>query len=198
MIGILMKDIILTDCDGVLLDWNHAFNTWCSERGYVMVRSDVYDMHLCYDISKREARDIIKQFNESAVMCQLPTFRDSKFWVRRIHEEFGYRFRVITSMSTCPYAINARVINLRSHFGEAIEKVISLDTGADKYDALTPYAGSNLFWIEDKLSNAITGKSLGLRSVLIEHDHNLDGIDTDIPRVKDWKSIYRMLKKETR
>lgn len=191
------EKLILTDADGVLLDWNNEFNRWAQSRGYNEVRSDVYDMHLCYDISPIKAKKIIKQFNESAAICQLPTFRDSKFWVKRIYEELGYKFRVITSVSLCPYSIEARRMNLEYHFGDAIESLVCLDTGADKWDVLSKYKDTGLWGIEDKTQNALAGKHFGLKSVLIEHDHNIEASVTyDILRVKDWKQIYRLIKKD--
>lgn len=191
----MKNKLILTDCDGVLLNWNDAFTKWAIERGYEEVRSDVYDLHLCFEISKSEAKRIIRQFNESAAICQLDTFRDSKFWVKRIYEELGYKFRVITSMSLCPYAIKAREINLKYHFGDAIESLISLDTGANKDDVLNEYKDTGLYWVEDKPSNAVAGVNSGLKSILIEHDHNLDHFHEDIVKVQNWKQIYNIIKK---
>ena len=189
-----MTKLILTDCDGVLLDWAKTFNKWAADRGYVEVRSDVYDMHLCYDISKSEAKKIIRQFNESAAICQLDTFRDSKFYVKRIHEELGYKFRVITSLSLCPYSIEARRINLQTHFGDVIESLVSLDTGADKDSELEQYKGSGLWWIEDKPENSIAGRNVGLKSILIDHNHNIDHDIYGVRRVSTWKKIYDIVK----
>lgn len=188
--------LILTDADGVLLDWNASFREWLSDRGYTEIRDDVYDLHICYDIAKEEAKALIRQFNESAAICQIGPFRDSVWWVKRIHQELGYRFRVITSMSLCRYAYGARQINLRNHFGDAIESLISLDTGAGKYDILSRQP-KGLYWIEDKYENAIDGYSLGLKSILVEHNHNLDRIPhlpKDVPVVRDWGEIYYIIK----
>lgn len=188
--------IILVDCDGVLLNWADAFNEWAAERGFTQVRSDVYDMHLCYDISDMDAQNLMIEFNESAAICQLEPFRDSKYWVRRIYEELGYEFRVITSLSLCPYAARARELNLHIHFGEAIESVVCLETGAPKDGVLEEYAGSEYFWIEDKPENAVTGFNFGLRSILMRHDHNTNNVPlAGITIVDTWKQIYKIVKK---
>jgi hypothetical protein len=83
-------------------------------------------------------------------------------------------------------------MNLRKLFGNAIETVICLDTGADKDSALEPYRGSNMWWIEDKPANADVGYVMGLNSILIEHGHNMYHT-CNYPVAKDWKEIYGII-----
>ena len=86
-------------------------------------------------------------------------------------------------------------MNLHKLFGDAIEKVICLDTGADKNDALLPYKGTGMYWIEDKPENADLGYSLGLKSILMEHGHNMHHSTDGYPIVKNWKEIYEIITK---
>jgi len=99
---------------------------------------------------------------------------------------------VITSLSLDKNAQRLREKNLRKLFGNAIENIICLDTGADKDTALAPYKDSGMYWIEDKPANADVGHYLGLKSVLIEHGHNMHHV-CDYPKVKDWKEIYKIV-----
>jgi hypothetical protein len=101
-------------------------------------------------------------------------------------------FRVITSLSLDKNAQKLREMNLRKIFGNAIESVICLDTGADKDQALEPYRDSGLYWIEDKPANADVGYELGLKSILIEHGHNMHH-QCSYPVVKNWKEIYEKI-----
>lgn len=187
--------LVLTDCDGVLLDWEYAFNVWMNDKGYKLINPLSYKVSERYSISVAEGASFVKIFNESATMGFLPPLRDAMHYVKKLHEEYGYIFRIITSMSTNPWAVELRKRNLTKLFGTAIEQVICLETGADKDEALAPYEGSGLFWIEDKPENAEVGALLGLRSVIVEHGHNMHYNDmTGIPLVKNWKEIYEMLK----
>ena len=78
-------------------------------------------------------------------------------------------------------------------FGEtAFERYVYLDTGADKDEALAPYAGSGCLWVEDKPANVDLGISLGLDGVLINHQHNAN-YDGAATCVDSWKEIYEML-----
>ena len=191
----MMKKLILTDCDGVLLNWEYAFCCWMEDRGCNPIRSDVYDMAVRYGKTKAEMKSLIKVFNESAAIGFLPPQRDAMHYVKKLHEEHGFVFRVITSLSLDPYAKKLRVRNLEKLFGSAIDDVICLDTGADKDEALEPYRDSGLVWIEDKVENAELGVEMGLNSILVEHEHNMD--QKDIPLAKNWKEIYEMVSGES-
>jgi hypothetical protein len=84
-------------------------------------------------------------------------------------------------------------MNLEKLFGDTVfEEIVCLDTGADKDEALEKYRGSELIWVEDKVENAEVGKSLGLKSLIMEHGHNMDYMG-DIPIVKNWREIYEII-----
>lgn len=191
----MKEKLILTDCDGVLLDWEWAFRVWMTEKGYQFVETGKleYGLHHHYkDITKVEIKKLVKFFNESASIGFLPALRDSVHYVKRLHEEHGYQFRVITSLSLDKNAAKLREMNLHKIFGNAIESVICLDTGADKDEALAPYEGTGMWWIEDKPENADVGHNLGLRSILIEHGHNMHH-QCNYDLAKNWKQIYSII-----
>ena len=190
-----MNKLILTDADGVLLDWEWAFRVWMQERGYQFEeagKNNYYLHHHYKDTTKEEIKKLVKFFNESAAIGFLPALRDSVHYVKRLHEEHGYQFRVITSLSLDKNAGRLREMNLRKLFGDAIESVICLDTGADKDEALAPYKDSGLYWIEDKPENADVGHELGLKSILIEHGHNMHHQCT-YSLAKTWKEVYEII-----
>ena len=186
------KKVILTDADGVLLNWGYAFNVWMTEQGYTPVKPLEYDIAKIYDIPRSKSKRLVRIFNESAHMGFIPPHRDAMQYVKKLHEEHGYVFHLITSMSKDENAQKLRTMNIQKLFGEtAFAKVVCLDTGADKDDALIPYADSGLTWIEDKVENAEVGDKLGLDSILIEHAYNMD--NTDFPLMKNWKEVYEYL-----
>jgi beta-phosphoglucomutase-like phosphatase (HAD superfamily) len=152
-----------------------------------------YDIAVAFNLeSNNKGHKLIKRFNESAAMGFLPALRDSVHYVKKLHEEHGYEFHCITSMSTDSYAFKLRRMNLEKLFGtSAFTKLICLATGAPKDDALAEYKDSNCFWIEDKLENAEAGLKQGLRPILVEHGHNMNEDLTDgIHKVVNWKEIY--------
>jgi hypothetical protein len=153
----------------------------------------VYDIGERYGISRDQGRKLIKLFNESAAIGFLPPLRDAMYYVKRLHEEHGYVFHCITSLSLDVNAGRLREMNLRKLFGEtAFEQIICLDTGADKHDALSAYQDSGCYWIEDKPENADVGHALGLKSILVEHGHNMN-YKCPYPVVKNWREIYAII-----
>ena len=189
--------VILVDADGVLLNWEYAFGVWMEQHGHTPVKDYnlLYNVGERYGLDKQQGSQLVKIFNESAAIGFLPALRDAMFYVKRLHEEHGYVFHCITSLSTDPNAGKLREMNLRKLFGKtAFEQVVCLDTGADKDEILATYAGTNYYWVEDKIENAIAGKNFGLRSILLEHGYNMqETIPEGITKVLNWKEIYELI-----
>ena len=147
-----MSTVILTDVDGVLLNWEYAFDTWMQTHGHSKVEGGQfkYNIGKRYNISDDQGKQLIKYFNESAAIGFLPPLRDAMYYVKKLHEKHGFVFHAITSLSLDKNAIHLREMNLKKLFGETVfEKIVCLDTGADKNDALMPYKDSGLWWVED-------------------------------------------------
>lgn len=187
-----MNNIILTDVDGVLLNWEFAFDIWMQEHGHKRVPG----CELHYNIGKRYGIDnaigkkLIKTFNESAAIGFLPPLRDAIYYVKKLHEEHGFVFRCITSLSLDKNAQKLRRMNLEKLFGGTVfDDIVYLDTGADKDTELEPYRNSRYWWLEDKIINAETGLKFGLTPLIMEHGHNMD-YRGPIPLVKNWAEVY--------
>ena len=190
-----MDKLILTDVDGVLLNWEYAFNIWMKRHGYTPKEDsgNIYDIGEKYGLTQEKKRELVKFFNESAAIGFLPPLRDAIHYVRELHVKHGYVFHVLTALSNDHQAQELRRQNLEKLFGDTVfEKFIYCDTGADKDEILEPYLGTNLLWIEDKIENAELGHILGLDSILMEHGHNMNYKDNHygIPLMKDWKDVY--------
>ena len=65
----MKNKLILTDADGVLLDWEWAFSVWMQERGYTLTadnKKSYYLHHHYNELEEKDAKKVIKTFNESA------------------------------------------------------------------------------------------------------------------------------------
>jgi FMN phosphatase YigB (HAD superfamily) len=189
----MKNKLILTDCDGVLFDWEYAYGRWMKKHGYEVVAPGNYNMDIKYGISKDEAKKLCRMFNESAWIRKLPPLRDAIKYIKKLNEEHGFVFHAITSLSDDYYAQHLRTKNLIEMFGPTVfEKFVYLDTGADKDEALECYRDSNCWWIEDKPQNVDLGISMGLNGILVNHEHNKDYAGNAIC-VWDWKKIYEIV-----
>jgi hypothetical protein len=189
-----LNKVILTDCDGVLLNWEYAFTVWMDQHFLFkeVVDPNSYDVGIRYGLTRDRKEELVRFFNESAAIGFLPPLRDAMYYVDLLHRKHGYTFHMITSLSKDESAQKLRIQNTQKLFGEtAFTKFIFEDTGADKDDVLEPYRDSGLFWIEDKVENAQLGDRLGLESIVVEHAHNMN--NGEFPTFASWKEIYEYI-----
>ena len=204
--------IILTDVDGVLLEWENHFTQWMLQRsyyekevgeGYVGKRiypytlldnkQDTYEMSERFGLTKTEVRKEIREFNKSAWMGTQPPMPDSQNWVKLLAAE-GWTFIPITSQTSDIPAQILRKKRLGELFGEHIFKNYHiLDTGMDKDNVFAEFHNTGLYWVEDKPKNALVGLNYGLKPLLIDHAYNRDFKHPDIRRVNNWKEIHQII-----
>jgi hypothetical protein len=190
----LCERLILTDCDGVILDWNSQFHTWVTKKGHKMVPGgdEQYRIGYRYGLSKEEGRRLVREFNNSSWIGYLPVYKDAAYYLDLLYRKHGFRFRVITSLSTDPYSQELRKENLHRIFGyQMFEYIDCLETGSDKDQALEPYRDSGCYWVEDSILNAQCGRDLGLNTFLMKHPHNQTRCPDGVRLVPNWAEIYR-------
>lgn len=194
-----MKDkVILTDVDGVLFDWIYHFETWLVDQkkykiddthpGYM----ESYRIHERYNLPKEAGYALAREFNNSAEIGFLTPYRDSVKYVRKLYEEHGFVFHVITSQTKNKSAQTLRIENLKRVFGDVFSDFTILSTGSPKLTTLWKYKDTGCYWIEDKAVNVDDGVSAGLRGLLMAETHNA-GYSGDGTRVKNWKDIYKVI-----
>jgi len=189
--------VILTDVDGVLLNWLESFDQWMARHNLFPLygMGNEYSIERRFGLTKTEKNLYTRTFNESAAIAYLPPLRDAMHYVNLLHRKHGYVFHAITSLSLEPTAGLARTENIKRLFGEtAFQKFTYLDTGADKHEALKEYQESGCYWVEDKAENCDVGIDLGLIGILMAHEYNAD-YKGDAIRVQNWKEIYEMITK---
>ena len=185
-----MKKIV-TDCDGVLLDWAFAFDVWMREQGYFRLPNT--DHHFSqskrYGIPEGEALGLVHDFNQTGALGYIPAFKDSVEYVTRLARE-GWRFDVVTMIGKDKYAHRLRKINLQHLFGDVFDEIYCAgDFRKPKKEILqSKYSGTNYMWIEDRIDYAKDGQEVGLKTYLMDWPYNREGWTG--PRVKSWKDIY--------
>ena len=187
--------IILTDVDGVLLEWEDHFANWMLTKGYQQKagKEKIYSMDKRYGLTKKKKEELIKEFNNSAWMSTQTPLLESQTWVKLLHAE-GWTFIPITSQTADIPAQELRKRRLQELFGGTVfENFFILDTGADKDSALAEFHGTGLWWVEDKPENALLGLDYGLRSLLVDHSYNRKFKHPKIKRVSNWKEIRSII-----
>lgn len=197
----MKQKIILTDADGVLVDWNTGFANWMASKGLPQKPNteDEYSMAIRHGITTHEAHELIKEFNEGPAISDLKSFADSIPFVNKI-ANLGFRFIVVTSISSHPNAKIHRTQNLKSLFGDVFDDIHCIEMGASKANILLEnWADTGYFWIEDHMRQAEAGWEAGLKTVLINHPYNRHFVTDLFPRVSyesPWEEIFNMVRKE--
>lgn len=186
-----MDKIILTDVDGVLLDWHSMFRRWMADQGFTpdSAKSHMYSLAESYGLPEEQTRALVTRFNQSAAVGFCPPERDAVHYVQRLGE-LGYKFICITAMGGDRFSEQLRVQNLERIFGHVFINHHFVGLNASKDHVLELYGGTEYWWIEDKLSNAEAGLKFGLRPILIKHDYNAHCDSDDILIAENWKQAY--------
>lgn len=193
-----MKKIILTDIDGVMLDWVSEFDHFIKEtQGWNLPEGghETYDLSIAYDVPRKDIQKLIREYNNSHFMSSLSPLRDAVDGVDNLRSR-GYEFHAITSFNSNEQAIAWRNENIESVFGKgAITDMVCLRMGSGKRNALLAAAsklGTGLYWLEDHPGNAETGLEIGFRSILFSHPYNTDYAG-EIPFVDTWAELQDII-----
>ena len=183
---------ILTDVDGVLLEWEPAFTSWMASKGYTIKTPNVYKQSTRYGLEQDLADDLVERFNESAWMGYLKPMDSAVEWIDKLGRE-GYTVECLTSQSEDVCAGDIRRYNLAQVFGdEVITDCTCIATGADKDEYLTKWKPGH-WWIEDKPANCIAGLKAGHKPILITHHYNKDFVHKGVTRADSWEEIYGII-----
>jgi len=192
----MTRKIILTDIDGVVLNWEEGFHEFMQERGHELIKDyqEHYNMSMRFG-GLRNVGNLINQFNHSVHIGFLEVFRDAAEVIPALHAQ-GYEFIAITSLSNHPHSRLARIHNLNTEIGLDIFKdVICLDIDAPKLDILQEqvkqYPDAEMYWLEDKWENYRAGERAGITSFLMDHKHNA-AADTK-QRIDNWADFAQRI-----
>jgi hypothetical protein len=179
----------------VLLEWEDHFSKWMATKGFPQLKNTEheYDMSIRYGIHRDLSRELIREFNKSAWMSTQQPMPDAQTWVKLLHAE-GWTFIPITSQTSDIPAQELRKRRLAELFGGTVfTNYFILETGDHKDAALAEFHGTDLWWVEDKWTNAKKGLEYGLRPLLYDHDYNQGLEDKNIIRVNNWQHIYKII-----
>jgi len=199
MVKIYKPRVILTDVDGVLLNWLGGFTEFMNDKGHIHQANTNHEYSMVNrfslnDINSEKA--FIKEFHNSGFIKDLKPLQDSIEYLTKLNINHGFKFICVTSVGNEPQLKIHRLNNLNKYFGNIFNEVHCLSMGSPKHSTLENWKDSGLFWIEDHVGNALSGNTLGLNSVLFTHPVNSFYNGNDLSRVDSWKEIYELICKD--
>lgn len=188
--------MILLDCDGVLLEWDRSFASWCRKNiGATPCPSGPKDWNLAewLGCDDAEALSLVAEFNASPEFGNIWPCINAVQGVSRLAFD-GHEMHVITSCSEDPEAARRRHENLVRCFGDVFSAVYCLPLGASKAKLLGQFE-RGCIWVEDNYCHAVAGREAGHHTFMIERSHNRTlraGADPMIRWVTTWDDIVSL------
>lgn len=194
------SDLILLDCDDVLLDFLPGFLGHARARGLDPdpAGPGQFNMAPWLGLSSADMIALIREFNEGegTGFDTLDPIPGAVEGVRALRDA-GYRLRVVSSFSDCPGAHSRRALNLERAFGsDAFEGLDAAPLGGSKAEILARHAPSP--YVDDLLRNAHEAHEVGHSAILLRAHHNAPDFDATSPdcpirRVADWDELLSAL-----
>ena len=85
-----VKKIIVCDVDGVLLNWEDAFQVWMEHQGFERIKGHqfIYNAAEQFGLTKTEGKKWVRLFNQSAAIGFLPPLRDAQEVIKLLNKNF--------------------------------------------------------------------------------------------------------------
>lgn len=182
---------ILTDVDGVLLDWFTPFKAFVKKMGRRTKGAAPSDWHLeqwLPDLTWKQITNLILEFNASETFEVLPAFHDAEAYLPKLHW-MDFKIVAITSCDDSKEVVKARKRNLLLAFGDIFHEIHCLSLGQSKKKLLRSYPKS--WWVEDRWDNATLGVECGHRAIIYTQPHNKKHSSPCVFRADSWMDIYK-------
>lgn len=195
-----MKTII-TDVDGVLLNWGDGFDYWLQHTKHIACTHshtpNTYGMGDKYDLSDGQILELIDEFNGTPYFGELSPIRDAADIIPWLVNSDDYAVGWLSCGAPTKnpmLAYNRRNANIRAVFGVGITGEL-LGLRCSKIDSLKQYDPNTSVFVEDSLSHALDGANLGFETFLMDFPYNQSS--TPLPllihRVQSWSEIEEAL-----
>lgn len=184
--------LLLTDVDGVLLDWFSQFKSFIHSKNITPTADRPSDWSLKDWLPDHDIVGLISEFNSSEAFGDLPPLPDAMAAIPQLRK-MGYRLVAVTSCSSEHGVVQRRRENLIRHFGH-FEDIICLPLGTRKLDVLELYHPT--WWVEDRFEHALEGVEAGHKAVLLNRPHNQHLSHPGLIRAQDWHEILVAIQRD--
>lgn len=201
------KPVIVTDCDGVLLQWLAHTPSFVDDIGldskHLREIMDGNKFIPFYDVfcakNETEAKDRLIQYNNSHYMKFLPIIEEkSVSIIKKLSKK--YDIIVVTNFSENIKAQKNRMENLELHYGDSISELICLDPEADKTETLEMLNKTRdvKIWIDDQIKHVLCGQKAGIKSFQFSFNMTCGRNTGEVNEISSWKGVEKFLKNENK
>lgn len=197
-----MKKTILTDCDGVLLNWLSGLPGFLEDAGHdtshLKSLLDGNQFVPFFDLfmvdNEQDALEMMDRYHQSEHLTRLPEMEPgSSEAIRRLGQD--YEIIVVTSFSDNKIAQRNREENLRLRYGDAITDLVCLPFSADKTEALKSIAKrcDAKIWLDDQIKHVHHGTNAGIDSYQFTFGMSCGRNTGEVAEIDSWTKVERLL-----
>jgi len=197
-----MKKTLLTDCDGVLLNWLSGVPAFLEDQGqdssHLKARLEgnqfvpIEELFVADDTDGALAR--LGAYHSSDHLKSLPVMEPgSEASLKRLSDE--YEIIVVTSFSEDPIAQQNRADNLELRYGDSISDLVCLAPFADKTEALRKLARSRdaYIWLDDQIKHVYHGHNAGIPSYQFSYGMACGQNTGEVPELASWAEVEEIM-----
>ena len=197
-----MKKTLLTDCDGVLLDWLSGIPEFLASQGLdsdhlmdgLMGNQFIPIEKIFMSETVEQALSRMNDYHRSDCMKKLPIMEPgAEASLKRLSDE--YEIIVVTSFSEDKAAQKNREENLQLRYGNSISDLICLPFSANKTDVLRDLAKSRdvSLWVDDQIKHVYHGINAGINSYQYTYNMSCGRNTGEVRELDSWRKIEKML-----
>lgn len=194
---------VVTDVDGVLLDWFDGFDQWMINDKRVKVDHStlpsMYDLTDKYHVTSEQIVGYITEFNSSEKFGHLKPVHGALEYFMPLLNDNSMVWRWLSSGSIKSKEIQCmanRYSNLQDAFGSGFVDGLLLPMRESKVPYLKHLqtTDDHLVFIEDSLSHAMEAVKLDIKTILLDYPYNQQDEDPKLLfRVENWKDASELL-----
>lgn len=189
-----MKNIILCDVDGVVLEWTSKLPEFFVSKGMdptPVLRAHAWGEDISpsdlTELPHEEAMLLIEEYNSSKYIMYLNPFKDALQVVNLLKKEF--EFIAVTAIGHNPMSAEMRMKNLDFWFPGAFRDIHVVGIEDSKKSILDCYDKS--IFIDDSPKHVADGKESGHFSIRLIRDSRL--CLTNTIKAKNWQEIGTLI-----
>lgn len=189
---------LVTDIDGVVLDWHLGFIEYAESKGFKLNHEhphDTYDMAAWFhNMTSEEFRELVVEYNAMDHADTSYPLADAVEGLIHLAEECDWVVEIIalTAFGNDPEQIESRTRILNSMFPNVFDDIHVIGLRECKGDALAELKPD--VFIEDSPNHAIKAKELGVPLViLVEHPYNTGHDFPYVSKEEPWSGIIELM-----
>ena len=186
--------ILLSDIDGVTIDWLDGFIKYCEKKGHKAKHNKPKEFGMT-DIfpTLEKPWELIKDYQDSEEYSNIKAYPEAVEVYNKLYD-MGVKIIFVTSCITSDKVEEVRTKTMKEEFNGKFDHIEYLDFGASKLEVLNKYPSAT--YIDDQLKMAIEGSETGHDSFVMDMSYNQNDNDNRVNRLYHFNQLIPYFEKK--